>query len=82
MPPAPCPTRGENNVDTMSRAAAVQADPTKRKPVSEYKANKPGAGIPKPTSIAAGLKGSSIASLVSGWSRLKCACMDIWNGFG
>lgn len=77
IPPAPFPTRRGNNVDTMSRAAAVQADPTKRKPVSEYKTTKPGAGIPKPTSITAGLKGSSIASLVSGLVSSevpRCAC--------
>jgi hypothetical protein len=82
MPPAPFPPRGGNNVDAMSRVAAVQADPTKRKPVSEYKTTKPGAGIPKPTSIAAGLKGSSIASLVSGWSRLKCACTRAYLEWG
>jgi hypothetical protein len=74
--------QGGNNVDSVSRAVTVQPD-AKRKPYpsqgAEFKATKGGA-IPKPTSIAAGFKGTSIANLVS-FGGCLCSACSISNGF-
>lgn len=66
--------RGPNSVVDQPMPLSVQPD-AKRKPYASSQASEfsksttrgvgAGAGIPKPTSIAAGFKGSSIASLVS-----------------